>query len=119
MSISFILSVSGYISKLHIVSVHSKYNKNVEAALAAKDSTALAVLGFFIEVSMTFIIPERNSNLKVYPCALCACAYIECVFSFNQQGTDEANKTKSWDILTSYLTNITNSSKQIDVLLNR
>uniref|UniRef100_A0A8C1H1Z2 Alpha-carbonic anhydrase domain-containing protein n=1 Tax=Cyprinus carpio carpio TaxID=630221 RepID=A0A8C1H1Z2_CYPCA len=38
-----------YPMELHIVNVHSKYNRNVSAALAAEDSTALAVLGFFIE----------------------------------------------------------------------
>uniref|UniRef100_A0A673G8S7 Carbonic anhydrase n=1 Tax=Sinocyclocheilus rhinocerous TaxID=307959 RepID=A0A673G8S7_9TELE len=38
-----------YPMELHIVNVHSKYNRNVSVALAANDSTALAVLGFFIE----------------------------------------------------------------------
>ncbi|XP_067225856.1 carbonic anhydrase 4-like [Chanodichthys erythropterus] len=62
-----------YPIELHIVSVHSKYNGSVSAALAANDSTGLAVLGFFIEA------------------------------------TSEQNKTKSWDILTSFLTSIPNS----------
>ncbi|ROL48627.1 Carbonic anhydrase 4 [Anabarilius grahami] len=62
-----------YPMELHIVSVHSKYNGSVSAALAANDSTGLAVLGFFIEA------------------------------------TSEQNKTKSWDILTSFLTSIPNS----------
>uniref|UniRef100_A0A671R941 Carbonic anhydrase n=1 Tax=Sinocyclocheilus anshuiensis TaxID=1608454 RepID=A0A671R941_9TELE len=69
-----------YPMELHIVSVHSKYNGSVSAALAAKDSTGLAVLGFFIEVM---------------------------------------NKTKSWDILTSYLTEIRNSGKQIVYIMNQ
>ncbi|XP_058650367.1 carbonic anhydrase 7-like isoform X2 [Onychostoma macrolepis] len=72
-----------YPMELHIVSVHSKYNGSVSAALAAKDSTALAVLGFFIE------------------------------------GTNEANKTKSWDILTSYLTKIRNSGDQTSDIMNQ
>ncbi|KAF4106913.1 carbonic anhydrase 7-like [Onychostoma macrolepis] len=72
-----------YPMELHIVSVHSKYNRSVSAALAAKDSTALAVLGFFIE------------------------------------GTSEANKTKSWDILTSYLKNISNSGGQTSDIMNQ
>ncbi|XP_051770057.1 carbonic anhydrase 4-like [Ctenopharyngodon idella] len=38
-----------YLMELHIVNVHSKYNGSVSAALAANDSTGLAVLGFFIE----------------------------------------------------------------------
>ncbi len=76
MSISFILSVSGYISKLHIVSVHSKYNGNVSTALSAKDSTALAVLGFFIEVSMTFIIPRK----KLKPKSISMCIVRMCIY---------------------------------------
>ncbi|KAF4106900.1 hypothetical protein G5714_012890 [Onychostoma macrolepis] len=72
-----------YPMELHIVSVHSKYNKSVDAALAAKDSAALAVLGFFIE------------------------------------GTDEANKTKSWNILTSYLKNISISGGQTSDIMNQ
>uniref|UniRef100_A0A8C2HHM9 Carbonic anhydrase n=2 Tax=Cyprinus carpio TaxID=7962 RepID=A0A8C2HHM9_CYPCA len=72
-----------YPMELHIVSVHSKYNGNVSAALAAKDSTALAVLGFFIE------------------------------------GTNEVNKTISWDILTSYLTKIRNSGDQTSDIMNQ
>nr|ABU68831.1 carbonic anhydrase IV-like protein [Danio rerio] len=38
-----------YAMELHIVNVHSKYNGSLSAALAANDSSALAVLGFFIE----------------------------------------------------------------------
>ncbi|XP_016310708.1 carbonic anhydrase 7-like [Sinocyclocheilus anshuiensis] len=72
-----------YPMELHIVNVHSKYNGSVSAALAAKDSTALAVLGFFIE------------------------------------GTNEANKTKTWDILTSYLTSIRNSGDQTSDIMNQ
>ncbi|XP_050979916.1 carbonic anhydrase 4 [Labeo rohita] len=72
-----------YPMELHIVNLHSKYNKNLSAALDAKDSTALAVLGFFIE------------------------------------GTNETNKTKGWDILTSFLTTIPNSGKQIVCLLSQ
>ncbi|XP_005169497.1 zgc:153760 isoform X1 [Danio rerio] len=62
-----------YAMELHIVNLHSTYDGNVSAALAANDSSALAVLGFFIE------------------------------------GTDEADKTNSWDIFTSFLSNIPNS----------
>ncbi|XP_016145446.1 carbonic anhydrase 7-like [Sinocyclocheilus grahami] len=72
-----------YPMELHIVSVHSKYHGSVSAALAAKDSTGLAVLGFFIE------------------------------------GTNEVNKTKSWDILTSYLTEIRNSGDQTSDIMNQ
>ncbi|XP_048026255.1 carbonic anhydrase 4-like [Megalobrama amblycephala] len=38
-----------YSMELQILSVHSKYNGNVSAALAANDSTGLAVFSFFIE----------------------------------------------------------------------
>ncbi|XDV11856.1 hypothetical protein PO909_000661 [Leuciscus waleckii] len=70
-----------YLMELHILNVHSKYNRNMAAALAANDSTGLAVLGFFIE------------------------------------GTNEQNKTKSWDILTSFLTNISSSGhKTLDIM---
>ncbi|XP_043110256.1 uncharacterized protein LOC122355757 [Puntigrus tetrazona] len=72
-----------YPMELHIVSVHSKYNGNISAALAAKDSAGLAVLGFFIE------------------------------------GTNEVNKTKSWDILTSYLTSIPTSGSQTSDIMNQ
>jgi len=46
------------VSQLHIVNVHSKYNGSLAAALAADDSTGLAVLGFLIEVSKTTFCPE-------------------------------------------------------------
>ncbi|KAK7123106.1 hypothetical protein R3I94_020027 [Phoxinus phoxinus] len=72
-----------YPMELHIVNVHSKYNGSVAAALAANDSTGLAVLGFFIE------------------------------------GTNEKNKTKSWDILTSFLTQIPSSGNTTIDIMNK
>ncbi|XP_077062343.1 carbonic anhydrase 4-like [Siphateles boraxobius] len=72
-----------YPMELHIVNVHSKYNGDVAAALASKDSTALAALGFFIE------------------------------------GTNEQNKTKSWDILTSFLSRIPSSGNATSDIMNQ
>ncbi|XP_056101754.1 uncharacterized protein LOC130080431 [Rhinichthys klamathensis goyatoka] len=72
-----------YPMELHIVNVHSKYNGSLAAALAAKDSTGLAVLGFFIE------------------------------------GTNEQNKTKSWDILTSFLKQIPSSGDTTVDIMNQ
>ncbi|XP_067286089.1 carbonic anhydrase 4-like [Pseudorasbora parva] len=72
-----------YPIELHIVNVHSKYNGSVGAALAANDSTGLAVLGFFIEA------------------------------------TSEPNKTKSWDILTSFLTLISKSGDTTTDIMNQ
>ncbi|KAK2876883.1 hypothetical protein Q8A67_020979 [Cirrhinus molitorella] len=72
-----------YPMELHIVNVHSKYNGDVSAAVAAKDSQGLAVLGFFVE------------------------------------GTSEANKTNSWDILTSYLANIRNAGDTTTDIMNQ
>ncbi|XP_056325565.1 carbonic anhydrase 4-like [Danio aesculapii] len=72
-----------YAMELHIVNLHSKYNGNLSAALAAHDSSALAVLGFFIE------------------------------------GTDEANKTKGWDVLTSFLTKIPYSGNATVDIMNQ
>ncbi|NP_001070801.1 carbonic anhydrase XV c precursor [Danio rerio] len=72
-----------YAMELHIVNVHSKYNGSVSVALAAHDSSALAVLGFFIE------------------------------------GTDEANKTKGWDVLTSFLTKIPNKNDTTVDIMNQ
>ncbi|KAG1928874.1 carbonic anhydrase 4-like [Pimephales promelas] len=72
-----------YSMELHIVNVHSKYNGSVDAALAAKDSTGVAVLGFFIE------------------------------------GTNEQNKPKSWDILTSFLTNISSPASSTLNVMNQ
>ncbi|CAM4706802.1 unnamed protein product [Leuciscus chuanchicus] len=72
-----------YLMELHIVNVHSKYNGSVAAALAANDSTGLAVLGFFIE------------------------------------GTNEQNKTKSWDILTSFLTQISFSGNSTTDIMDQ
>jgi len=50
------------VSQLHIVNVHSKFNGNVSAALAANDNQALAVLGFLIEVSKTTFIISRGKR---------------------------------------------------------
>ncbi|TRY82692.1 hypothetical protein DNTS_007595 [Danionella cerebrum] len=72
-----------YAMELHIVNVHSKYNGSVSAALAAHDSSGLAVLGFFVE------------------------------------GTDDPNATKSWDILTSYLTSIPYSGNATTDIMNQ
>ncbi|XP_058650368.1 carbonic anhydrase 7-like isoform X3 [Onychostoma macrolepis] len=108
-----------YPMELHIVSVHSKYNGSVSAALAAKDSTALAVLGFFIEVSMTFIQSREKHKHKWLGCVHMGMHCCVCVCFFNQQGTNEANKTKSWDILTSYLTKIRNSGDQTSDIMNQ
>ncbi len=87
----------------------------MSAALAAKDSTALAVLGFFIEVSMTFIISRGKHKHQWLGCVDMHMYfyYIYIFVLFNQQGTSDVNKTKSWDILTSYLKNISKSGKQI------
>ncbi|XP_051771650.1 carbonic anhydrase 4-like [Ctenopharyngodon idella] len=43
-----------YPMELQILNVHSKYNGNVSAALAANDSIGLAVFSFFIEVNNKF-----------------------------------------------------------------
>ncbi|KAG1936083.1 carbonic anhydrase 4-like [Pimephales promelas] len=72
-----------YPMELHIVNVHSKYNGSLAAALAADDSTGLAVLGFLIE------------------------------------GTNEQNKTKSWDILTSFLKQISTSGQTTSDIMNK
>ncbi|XP_051968121.1 carbonic anhydrase 2-like isoform X4 [Xyrauchen texanus] len=72
-----------YPMELHIVNVHSKYNRSVKAALDANDATGLAVLGFFIE------------------------------------GTNDTSKTKSWEILTSYLSNITNAGQATSDIMHQ
>ncbi|KAK7134272.1 hypothetical protein R3I93_017627 [Phoxinus phoxinus] len=72
-----------YSMELHILNVHSKYNRNVEAARAANDSTGLAALSFLIE------------------------------------GTNEQNKTKSWGILTSFLTQIPSSGDTTTNIMNQ
>ncbi|XP_051530962.1 carbonic anhydrase 4-like [Myxocyprinus asiaticus] len=72
-----------YPMELHIVNVHSKYNGSVKEALAANDTTGLAVLGFFIE------------------------------------GTNDTSNTKSWKILTSYLSNITNAGNTTSDIMNQ
>ncbi|KAI2658780.1 Carbonic anhydrase 6 [Labeo rohita] len=66
-----------YPMELHIVNLHSKYNKNLSAALDAKDSTALAVLGFFIEVSVTFSISRKKRKPKSI--SMCT-VHIQCIF---------------------------------------
>ncbi|KAK9965099.1 hypothetical protein ABG768_004208 [Culter alburnus] len=55
-----------YPMELHIVNVHSKYNGSVSAALAANDSTGLAVLGFFIEGTSEQSKPEGWDTLTSF-----------------------------------------------------
>ncbi|XP_051959127.1 carbonic anhydrase 4-like [Xyrauchen texanus] len=69
--------------ELHIVNVHSKYNRSVSSAIASNDSSALAVLGFFIE------------------------------------GTNDTSNSKSWETLTSYLSNITNAGNATTDIMNK